>query len=275
MINKRKYIAFAAIITSIVFCASLQAQTKQGVAISPDNNPPHDGARLDVQSDSSGVLIPRMNHSQMNAITPLDDQADGMQVYVNNGASKKGFWFYDGKENKWVRFGIDIDKLVPLGIVMPFNSNTCPTGWVDFQDGQGRFIVGVGSADGNTYSNGDKGGEAKVTLQKENLPAHMHKIVGVMNSSNGGVQTTTDQHTHDIYTRDKTGTVSQHQTVSHGRGKKRQLIDWESIKEEEDPHTHGISGSIIGNSNDGNGLADKSHENRPPYIVLKLCKRAF
>ncbi|MEX0917250.1 MAG: hypothetical protein WDZ90_01900 [Candidatus Paceibacterota bacterium] len=65
---------------------------------------------------------------------------------------------------------------LPSGAVMPFNRSSCPSGWSSFGAGDGRVLIGVGSADGETYSLGDTGGEADVTLTVSQIPSHTHSV---------------------------------------------------------------------------------------------------
>lgn len=67
---------------------------------------------------------------------------------------------------------------VPAGLIAMFSGATVPSGWALCDGNNGtpdlrdKFIVGSGS----TYSIGNTGGAATVTLQETNLPAHTHTI---------------------------------------------------------------------------------------------------
>jgi hypothetical protein len=67
----------------------------QSVAINEQGNNPDQSAILDIQSDSKGVLIPRMTSIQRTGIDPV---APGLLVYDINTQS---FWFYDGVSTSW------------------------------------------------------------------------------------------------------------------------------------------------------------------------------
>ena len=66
----------------------------QSVGINSDGSPPDASAMLDVQSNNSGVLIPRLTTTQRTGIgTP----ATGLVVF---DIDTKSFWFYAG--SSWV-----------------------------------------------------------------------------------------------------------------------------------------------------------------------------
>jgi hypothetical protein len=55
---------------------------------------------------------------------------------------------------------------IPSGAVVPFNLVACPDGWVQFSDGDARFIVG---ADGTEYNLNDTGGENEIALSNPEI----------------------------------------------------------------------------------------------------------
>lgn len=72
-----------------------------GVGINASNNPPHATAMLDVSSDTSGVLIPRMTRAQRNDIV---NPAGGLIIcQIDNSP---GFYYYNGIN--WVPIGINV-----------------------------------------------------------------------------------------------------------------------------------------------------------------------
>lgn len=278
-------------LTLLLFIAvSVHAQTNNnvdGVSIDPNNSPPHPASILDVQGTDKGVLIPRMSQTQMNLVAPLAG-ADGLEVFVND--NKRGLWYYDESENKWVRYGIDIDILIPPTMVVPFNlADGCPTGWKELNIMKGKFIVGAGTLDGNSYSLGSSGGQSKVSLQKEEIPKHIHNYdVPVQ-----GLSTKQVNHKHDVEARSKGTKVGKHRNTGYKRGNN----DSEAHTQEGrgyDDHPHNMSdpfsnGSPVVNSNHshsltgnadvvdagGVGLSGSGHENRPPYISFIYCTRDF
>lgn len=58
------------------------------VSISPNQSPPDSSAMLDIQSTSSGMLVPRMDSTQRQSI---DNPAEGLLVY---DLSSNSFWVY-------------------------------------------------------------------------------------------------------------------------------------------------------------------------------------
>lgn len=60
-----------------------------------NTNTPDQSAALDITSDNSGILIPRMTKAQRDAITT---PATGLMIYQIDGTS--GFYYYDGSEWK-------------------------------------------------------------------------------------------------------------------------------------------------------------------------------
>lgn len=85
------------------------------------------------------------------------------------------------------------------GQIIAFNGE-CPEGFTPFEDGEGRFLVGVsnsvitnnGSTDVNpdgsnvSYSLGDTGGTSFVKLKMENLPSHSHDIPTISTNCSSG-----------------------------------------------------------------------------------------
>lgn len=73
----------------------------------------------------------------------------------------------------------------PPRTVLPFNLSSCPTGWIPF--GQGRFLVGAGNdGQGNTYTVGESGGEAKHVLTADEMPPHTHAYSKVADATGRG-----------------------------------------------------------------------------------------
>lgn len=70
----------------------------------------------------------------------------------------------------------ELDRAVPAGTVSIFNLAGCPEGWSPLAAAQGRFIVGAGTLDGDTYTPGDTGGSARHALSVEELPEHRHGV---------------------------------------------------------------------------------------------------
>jgi len=74
--------------------------------------------------------------------------------------------------------------LVPRDAVIAFAGTGCPTGWAEFEQASGRFIIGndgrsewVAGATGATYDYYD-GGSAEVTIGMHHMPSHDHGLAG-------------------------------------------------------------------------------------------------
>ncbi len=82
----------AGVLLSVLLCTEILAQ---GVAIAPGPTIPHSSALFDVQSNSKGVLIPRLTFQQRNAIA---SPADGLLIFMTNDSS---FYYHHG--GAWFR----------------------------------------------------------------------------------------------------------------------------------------------------------------------------
>lgn len=81
------------------FCLFLNAQ----VGIGTSN--PHDSAILELKSNDSGVLIPRMTALERN--NNINIPTAGLLVYQTDG--NEGFYYYDGGLSTWVALNEDND----------------------------------------------------------------------------------------------------------------------------------------------------------------------
>lgn len=63
-------------------------------------------------------------------------------------------------------------QLVPSGAVMPFDLDTCPTGWTPLTPASGKVIVGAGGG----LKVGATVGADSVALTEAQMPAHKHTI---------------------------------------------------------------------------------------------------
>ncbi len=75
------------------FCA--KQSLGQSVALNADGSPPDNSAMLDVKHTSKGVLLPRLNQTQRNAIL---NPANGLLVYQTDG--QPGFYYFNG--SAWI-----------------------------------------------------------------------------------------------------------------------------------------------------------------------------
>jgi uncharacterized protein (TIGR02145 family) len=89
------------LLSALLFC-SLITNAQVGIGVSVANIEP--SAQLEVKSTNKGLLTPRMNEAQKNAI---DNPATGLLVYQTDGTS--GFYYYDG--NVWKQGATDTASL--------------------------------------------------------------------------------------------------------------------------------------------------------------------
>jgi hypothetical protein len=86
---------------SIFFLAFFFLQTllyAQSVAINTDGSVASGSALLDVKSTTKGLLIPRMNKTEKNAVAL---PAAGLLIY-QNAPDSIGFHYYDGSNWLWL-----------------------------------------------------------------------------------------------------------------------------------------------------------------------------
>jgi len=62
--------------------------------------------------------------------------------------------------------------LVPSGAIVAFDGSGCPEGWEEYNNAKGKVVIG---ADHKSFTVGDKGGNATITIEEKNLPPHSHK----------------------------------------------------------------------------------------------------
>jgi len=74
------------------------------IAINQTGNAANASAMLDIQSDSLGLLIPRMSSGERASIA---SPADGLLVFDNSTGT---FWYYDAVFTLWKEFRSGINK---------------------------------------------------------------------------------------------------------------------------------------------------------------------
>ena len=144
--------------------------------------------------------------------------------------------------------------------------NAIPTGWVlcdgnnSTPDLRDRFIVGAGT--GGSYSPGNTGGAASVTLSVAQMPSHSHSTNSHAHSFSGSGSNT---HSHGM----PKGRGGSQASISNYIPTPRVEQIESSIPTDNATISISISGTTSGeapNTNpDGGG---GSHENRPPYYAL-------
>ena len=132
------------------------------------------------------------------------------------------------------------NKFFPVGSIYMSVNNTSPASflggtWEQIKD---RFLLGAG----DTYTNGDTGGEATHTLTVDEMPSHNHAF---MSAGTGGTYT-------DSYKQVWTATGG---SDGNGIPSNLSLPTWEGIQ---------------GVQNTG---GSQPHNNMPPYLVVYMWKR--
>lgn len=97
------------------------------------------------------------------------------------------------------------------GAVLAFTSSSCPTGWNEYTEGQGKFILGANSV----YPFGQTGGETNHQLTIAEIPSHSHDTVQMIGDNNiDGVDSTTT-HSGDHHNENRqTGLTGENQPFS-------------------------------------------------------------
>lgn len=150
-----------------------------------------------------------------------------------------------------------LDSTYPVGsIYMSVNSTSPATlfggTWSQLQN---RFLLGAGSS----YTAGNTGGAATVTLTTAQMPAHTHTFTG------SSATTSSDSHTHTVPNTkgDNSGSGNKCESWSSASASGR------TVTTSSDSHTHTVTAKGT-NSNTG---GDGSHNNMPPYLVVYMWKR--
>ena len=129
---------------------------------------------------------------------------------------------------------------LPTGAVVAFDTENCPPGWTEYQEANGRFVVGVGfDSQHNKYGNavedktlGATGGSDQVKLEIDHLPSHFHE-----NPTRGN---------------DDRGQEIEWALQATGRGQYG------------GPHSRPTQ--TTGN--------DMPYDNMPPFVALQYCRRS-
>ena len=103
---------------------------------------PNESALLDLDSNKSGLLIPRMTTSQRNAII---SPAVGLLVYQTDNV--EGFYYFYGGDSSWVSLSSDADSDSSNEIELPQSPNT---GDMAFWNGIAWDVVPATSNEGAT-----------------------------------------------------------------------------------------------------------------------------
>ncbi|MDT8411306.1 MAG: tail fiber domain-containing protein [Vicingaceae bacterium] len=98
---RKNHILSATLILSLALLTT-QYQA-QNIGINANGAAPDAGAMLDISSANKGLLIPRVNITNLAAIAPIvGSTTTSMLVYNTNATTGLGYHYWDG--TKWVRF---------------------------------------------------------------------------------------------------------------------------------------------------------------------------
>ena len=170
---------------------------------------------------------------------------------------------------------------IPIGGIIMWSGTNIPDGWAlcdggiynnkETPDLQDRFVVGSG----NAYQVNDIGGEDKVKLKKEEMPAHNHALSSEGEHSHKGIANYGGAHSHNLKK-----TISVHHRSFAGRkGSDHPLKNkgnfYMNRTEVAGLHFHTLDIRKNGEHSHKMGLTggELAHENRPPYYALAFIMR--
>lgn len=205
-----------------------------------------------------------------------------------------------------------VQAAIPSGVILLWSGSiaSIPSGWALCNGSSGtpdlrdRFVVGAGT----TYSVGDTGGAASVTLTSAQIPSHTHTITttGSASSENAHAHTfsgTTSamsanaSHSHSVSDPGHAHSISPTVQNNDGGGSRGRTDGFQSaavsatagattgitIDAANVDHTHTYSGTtstasahthtLTLSSTAANTGGGTSHENRPPYYALAYIMR--
>lgn len=177
------------------------AQQKSVIISENDKKNAEEHVLLEVNSDSKGILLPRMTLENMYQIKSPED---GLSVYVLDD-NAEGIWYWDGALNLWVRLTVDNSNqsTEPLGTIVAYtgslidfddsglgSKDSDKRGWAicngvngtpnlssTFLVGAGQELVGV-SGDIVNYPTvgGAKVGSNSYTISEQQMAEHTHPV---------------------------------------------------------------------------------------------------
>lgn len=162
-----------------------------------------------------------------------------------------------------------VDIVYPVGSIYMSTSSTSPEllfggTWEQIKD---TFLLSAG----DSYNNGDTGGEAAHTLTTAELPSHTHSLNSHTHGPGSYATNTVGNHTHGtVMGQPPTNWVADGTSNYGATG-----FQLNGQTAGAGSHSHsvnsGTSGAASGNTgNTGEGAA---HNNMPPYLVVNVWKR--
>lgn len=175
------------------------------------------------------------------------------QIHTEEGQS------WQWKTDRWIVYNpLTIDAIYPVGSVYISVNATNPgslfqgTTWVAFA--AGRAIVGVGTNNDSSWTNGQlRGAEGHVLMQSE-MPAHNHDSGSLVNATAGN-------HNHSVYFNFDGQSGGFESVGANSNGSDVRTTS------NAGNHTHSISG------NTGTAGGNASHNNVQPSIGVHMWQR--
>tara|TARA_R110000751_G_scaffold233801_2_gene334685 strand:- start:80 stop:1225 length:1146 start_codon:yes stop_codon:yes gene_type:complete len=225
-----RHLQIALAFLCLIFC-NLNAQVGIGTTT------PDPSSSLDIASNNSGVLVPRMEVSERIGITL---PADGLLVYQTNDVA--GFYYFNGMQ--WVRLMDKSRDDVPTASIFAFPIETAPTGYLvcDGSAVNRATYADLFAVIGVTYGNGN----GTTTF---NLPDYRGQFLRGLDEGSGtdpGAASRTDRG--DGTTGNFVGTKQSSEVVAHDHNINAPASNTTS----EGLHDHTIAGATINTSNNGN-----------------------
>lgn len=98
---KKNYVFSSVVMLSLAFL-TIPTLTAQNIGVNATGAAPDAGAMLDVSSTNKGLLIPRVNITNLATIAPITGSATvSMLVYNTNATTGQGYYYWNGAT--WVR----------------------------------------------------------------------------------------------------------------------------------------------------------------------------
>ena len=127
---------------------------------------------------------------------------------------------------------------IPVDAVVAVTSEDCPDGWQKYGKAEGRFVIGVGKGPlAARLGTEQEGGDEKVKLIIDHMPSHAHA-------------------------------TALHAADNDKRGWGRGQSDKTTVSA-----THNVGKSDGGHFLTSERGESRPHNNMPPYIALRFCKR--
>ncbi|HNS41343.1 MAG TPA: hypothetical protein PKN22_01175 [Taishania sp.] len=92
----------------------------QNIGINTSGATPDASAGLDISFTDKGLLIPRVNITNLNAASPITSPATSLLVYNTNATTGLGYYYWDG--SRWVNLSTNAWKITGNAGTNPTNN---------------------------------------------------------------------------------------------------------------------------------------------------------